>query len=376
MKKPQVIAVIILITILVIAASSFVLKSTGQITSDITNYERSTKTYLFAIQKQASLSDNGEVNYYVNDHLGGTNKVYDKDGNQTASNEYYAYGEDKLETGVNQDFKFTGKQQDDSTGMYYYGARYYEPMIARFVAADSFKGEINNPQSLNRYAYTLNNPIKYTDPSGMKTAEDKTFILAASTKPMNDKDPLNNADKIIEKLLKDKFEGQDIVVHRVSNLDLESAEGLVEGAKEGAEEHGGKYDMVIMMAHGGTLMSWIYGKDWNEGEETDGRGNKVQDTKNEENIEKLNELDKYTIDAEETDDSRENDCVLISCEAHTQGVAQTFADATQFKTYAAHLPITNARYNKNTGAFDKTKYYGVTGMGGKLGYMVTFPKRK
>ena len=47
-----------------------------------------------------------------------------------------------------------------------YNARYYDPALGRFLAADSMVPDPANPQSLNRYSYTLNNPLRYTDPSG------------------------------------------------------------------------------------------------------------------------------------------------------------------------------------------------------------------
>ena len=55
---------------------------------------------------------------------------------------------------------------DDETGLYYYGARYYNPELGRFMTTDALRGSINNPASLNRYAYVQNNPLKYVDPSG------------------------------------------------------------------------------------------------------------------------------------------------------------------------------------------------------------------
>jgi hypothetical protein len=48
----------------------------------------------------------------------------------------------------------------------YYRARYYHPALGRFVSADTIVPEPGNPQSLNRYAYVLNNPLRYVDPSG------------------------------------------------------------------------------------------------------------------------------------------------------------------------------------------------------------------
>ena len=50
--------------------------------------------------------------------------------------------------------------------MYYYGARYYDPVIGRFTTRDPKKGDLMNPQSLNPYVYCVNNPMKYIDPDG------------------------------------------------------------------------------------------------------------------------------------------------------------------------------------------------------------------
>jgi RHS repeat-associated protein len=60
---------------------------------------------------------------------------------------------------------FTG-QRLDGTGLYYYNARYYDPTIGRFISADTVIQNPGNPQTLNRYSYGLNNPLKYFDPSG------------------------------------------------------------------------------------------------------------------------------------------------------------------------------------------------------------------
>ena len=50
--------------------------------------------------------------------------------------------------------------------MYFYNARYYDGTLGRFLSADTIVPSPANPQSLNRYAYTLNNPLRYTDPTG------------------------------------------------------------------------------------------------------------------------------------------------------------------------------------------------------------------
>ena len=69
--------------------------------------------------------------------------------------------------GIGERYKFTGKEQD-ATGLYYFGARYYDSMIGRFITRDPIKGNYMYPQTLNPYVYCLNNPLKYIDPNGQR----------------------------------------------------------------------------------------------------------------------------------------------------------------------------------------------------------------
>ena len=64
------------------------------------------------------------------------------------------------------DYGFTGQRLDSSSALMYYGARYYDPVLGRFISADSIVPSAGNPQGLNRYAYVYNNPLRYRDPSG------------------------------------------------------------------------------------------------------------------------------------------------------------------------------------------------------------------
>jgi len=62
---------------------------------------------------------------------------------------------------------FTGQRTVVGTGgLYFYNARWYDPVVGRFLQADSIVPSPGDPQSLNRYAYVLNNPLKYRDPTG------------------------------------------------------------------------------------------------------------------------------------------------------------------------------------------------------------------
>ena len=112
-----------------------------------------------------------KTSYYHSDHLGSSNVITDQDGNLQSRFEYLPYGKTSVderpsnpESRTN-DYRFTGKELD-TTGLYYYGARYYDPELGRFITPDSFVQNPFDPQTLNRYTYCRNNPLIYTDPSG------------------------------------------------------------------------------------------------------------------------------------------------------------------------------------------------------------------
>lgn len=59
------------------------------------------------------------------------------------------------------------EKHDDPTGVVYLRARQYPPDIGRFVSADPVLGSLGMPRTLNRYAYVVNNPVTWIDPSGL-----------------------------------------------------------------------------------------------------------------------------------------------------------------------------------------------------------------
>ncbi len=123
-------------------------------------------TYIYAGNLVASKStDKTETTYYIQDHLGSNRKVVDGEFIEQ-ENEFYAFGETKETTGDSEnDYLYTGKELDE-TGLYYYGARYYNPELGRFTQPDSLTGNLQDPLSMNWYSYVQNNPLKYVDPTG------------------------------------------------------------------------------------------------------------------------------------------------------------------------------------------------------------------
>jgi RHS repeat-associated protein len=123
--------------------------------------------YIFAGGSRIALKSGSTVNYYHKDHLGSSSIVTNTTGSKVEEIYYYPYGASRTDTGsVNVRHKYTGQERDGETGLYYYGARYYDPSIGRFISADSIVQAPGDPQTLNRYSYCRNNPIMYTDPSG------------------------------------------------------------------------------------------------------------------------------------------------------------------------------------------------------------------
>jgi RHS repeat-associated protein len=106
--------------------------------------------------------------FYHADHLGGVHLVTDINGALVQRVEYKPWGEVARQDGnVEPSRRFTGKELDDpEIGLLYYGGRYYSSLVGRFVSPDPFVPAPGSPQSLNRYAYVLNNPINLIDPSG------------------------------------------------------------------------------------------------------------------------------------------------------------------------------------------------------------------
>lgn len=121
--------------------------------------------YYYANGELLSRKDpDGKRYYYHNDHLTGTNVVTDSAGNLVGRTRYKPFG-GLIEGGLSRNL-FTGQEFDKETGIYYYSARYYNPTLMRFTQADPVIQNFYDPQNLNSYSYTLNNPVKYTDTTG------------------------------------------------------------------------------------------------------------------------------------------------------------------------------------------------------------------
>jgi RHS repeat-associated protein len=128
----------------------------------------STATYIYGptgrLAKRTTVSSETDIFYYHTDHLGSTRLVTDGSRNIVTTATYHPFGDIHSMEG-SEDYLFTGKKKDE-TGLHYFGARYFDPEIGRFITRDSLVGRKTTPQTLNRYTYCLNNPLKFIDPDG------------------------------------------------------------------------------------------------------------------------------------------------------------------------------------------------------------------
>jgi len=130
--------------------------------------------------------------YFLQDHLGSTSITTNSSGTKIAELWYReaslersgrgkAWGEVRYTSGTTPTkYTYTGQYSNTADfGLMYYGARWYDPVLGRFAQADTIiPRETQGSQAWDRYAYTNNNPVRFTDPAGhwIETFLDIAFI--------------------------------------------------------------------------------------------------------------------------------------------------------------------------------------------------------
>ena len=137
------------------------------------------------------------IYFYHSDHLGSAQLVTDRQGYEYQRIEYTPYGESWVDIKIMGaasvmplSYKFSARERDEETGLYYYGFRYLDPKYSKWLSTDPALGDyipgagkgntkdsgnlpgmggVFNPINGNLYHYAANNPIKYTDPDGRYT---------------------------------------------------------------------------------------------------------------------------------------------------------------------------------------------------------------
>jgi RHS repeat-associated protein len=111
--------------------------------------------------------------FQLDNHLGSATLELDQSGNVITYEEYHPYGSTAFHAasggldGSAKRYRYTGKERDEETGLYYHGARYYAPWLGRWTAADPLARAMPGKPDLNGYAYTRGNPLIASDPTGL-----------------------------------------------------------------------------------------------------------------------------------------------------------------------------------------------------------------
>lgn len=127
-----------------------------------------------------SRRDSANVRHYFHfDGLGSTTALTNTSGTVSATMLYDAWGNQRAVTGSGHgNYRFTGAERDTTTSLYHMGARFYDPVIGRWLSEDPVQDKPFEPATLNFYAYVENNPLIHVDPTGKVLIIPLLFLAA------------------------------------------------------------------------------------------------------------------------------------------------------------------------------------------------------
>jgi RHS repeat-associated protein len=166
------------------------------------------------------------VKFHFSDHLGSSHMVIDDSGAFINREEYTPYGEHSFGSFGRKRYRFTGKERDEESGLYYHSARYYAPWLARWTSSDP----IGLRGGVNLYQYVLSNPVRLVDPTGLGPKED----LAKAVGELHER-----ADKIDVDItvVENAKPGEKIpsTLKKSTNMSIEEVKGAVKDARSKLE---------------------------------------------------------------------------------------------------------------------------------------------
>jgi len=131
------------------------------------------KSYFYAngeVLMQYNGNHTADKYFYLHDRLGSVRGVIDSNATVVKYYTFDAFGKTLEEGGtLTNPFMFVGQYYDSEIGQYYLRARQYDPQLMRFTGKDSVDGQFEDPMTLHKYLYCLNNPINGIDPQGLWT---------------------------------------------------------------------------------------------------------------------------------------------------------------------------------------------------------------
>lgn len=190
--------------------------------------------------------------FYHPDHLGSSSFITNLEGEVVQHIEYVPFGEVFIEERNNvwnTPYLFNAKEFDEETGMYYYGARYYDPRLSLWMSADPMQEKHNN---ISTYCYAYNNPVNFVDPTGMDWVS-STSDDGVKTWAWND-----NVSSLEE-------------AQKLGYSDYRAKGSILDNAKIGKGDYGSVYlgyssDDISYTTSNKEVTPWQVGVEWLSGE--------------------------------------------------------------------------------------------------------------
>jgi RHS repeat-associated protein len=192
--------------------------------------------------------DKGLLWYYT-DHLGSTRLLELGTQQSDMRRDYYPFGEAVTSSGDEESlYQFTGKEKDSNTGLFYFGARYYDPGIGRFISVDPLADEND---AWSPYSYSKDNPINRIDPDGRNDllAQLMAFLGVEGHRKSNEYSNFASSRIVIPKAGIDQS-GAETFADALQFLD-DSAEQFQQNAPEATAEFLGEASQVTGVAAAG-----------------------------------------------------------------------------------------------------------------------------
>ena len=157
--------------------------------------------------------------WYLSDHLGTIREMVDASGNVINAITYDSFGRILTQTdpSVSDRFAFTGREWDEAMGLYYYRARFYDPVNGRFTSQDPLGFAAGDT---NLYRYVGNNPLDYVDPSGNLAMTECAFVQHATR-------ALNMVCPAIQMILNDDFSMEGLTPEEQAAKGIEATFSLL-----------------------------------------------------------------------------------------------------------------------------------------------------
>lgn len=185
------------------------------------------KTYIYADSQIIAQHDGDHDDdryFYLHDRLGSVRQVIDTSGNLENSYTYDPFGEGfatEIEENVSNPFQFTGQYIDTEIEEYYLRARMYDPKMMRFTSRDPVQGNFNEPMTLHKYLYCINDPINKTDPTGTipQVVADVINALNERNEAISDAVSSGDAGQMAENLtIVQNYYANDVMERKLANV--------------------------------------------------------------------------------------------------------------------------------------------------------------